>query len=290
MLTANPATAYADGDVAAPASGVSWAAIFAGGVTAAAMSILLLIFGAGLGLSSVSPWSGAGVSATTFTVLAAIWLIIVQWVSSLFGGYMAGRLRTKWVNLHTDEVFFRDTAHGFLAWALGLLIVAAVLASATTATISGAGRAAATVASGAAANSYYVDLLFRQNINPNGTSALPDDAANAQVTGLPDSEIRAEAATILAQGATGAGVSPTDSAYLGQLVSARTGLAPADAQARVNDVLNREQAAITATKQAADAARKASALAAIYTFISLLIGAFIASVAGAIGGRLRDNY
>jgi hypothetical protein len=269
---------------------VSWAAIFAGGVTAAAMSILLLIFGAGLGLSSVSPWAGAGVSVTTFTVLAAIWLIIVQWVSSLFGGYMAGRLRTKWVNVHTDEVFFRDTAHGFLAWALGTLIAAAVLTSATTATISGAGRAAATVASGAAQNTYYVDLLFRQNINPNGTSALPDDAAAAQVTGLPDSEMRAEAATILAQGANGTGVSPTDSAYLAQLVSARTGLAPADAQARVTDVLNREQAAINDAKQAADKARKASALAAIYTFISLLIGAFIASVAGAIGGRLRDNY
>jgi hypothetical protein len=289
MLTSNP-TAYADGDVAAPASGVSWAAIFAGGVTAAAMSILLLIFGAGLGLSSVSPWAGAGVSVTTFTVLAAIWLIIVQWVSSLFGGYMAGRLRTKWVNVHTDEVFFRDTAHGFLAWALGTLIVAAVLASATTSTISGASRAVATAASGAGQNTYYVDLLFRQNINPNGTSALPDDAAAAQVTGLPDSEMRAEAATILAQGATVTGVSPTDSAYLAQLVSARTGLAPADAQARVTDVLNREQAAITSAKQAADSARKASALAAIYTFISLLIGAFIASVAGAIGGRLRDNY
>jgi hypothetical protein len=233
MLTSNP-TAYADGDVAAPASGVSWAA--------------------------------------------------------LFGGYMAGRLRTKWVNVHTDEVFFRDTAHGFLAWALGTLIVAAVLASATTSTISGASRAVATAASGAGQNTYYVDLLFRQNINPNGTSALPDDAAAAQVTGLPDSEMRAEAATILAQGATVTGVSPTDSAYLAQLVSARTGLAPADAQARVTDVLNREQAAITSAKQAADSARKASALAAIYTFISLLIGAFIASVAGAIGGRLRDNY
>jgi len=291
MLTTNPAaTAFADGDAAAPTSGVSWAAIFAGGVTAAAMSILLLIFGAGLGLSSVSPWTGAGVSVTTFTVLAAIWLIIVQWVSSLFGGYMAGRLRTKWLNVHTDEVFFRDTAHGFLAWALGLLIVTAVLAAATTATIGGASRAAATLASDAGQNTYYVDLLFRQNVNPSGTSATPDAASQAQVTGLPDSEMRAEAATILAQGVTGTGVSPTDSAYLAQLVSARTGLAPADAQARVTDVLNQEQAAITKAKQVADATRKASALAAIYTFISLLIGAFIASVAGAIGGRLRDNY
>jgi hypothetical protein len=294
MLTTNPAgAAYADGDIpaaTAPASGVSWAAVIAGGVTAAAISIILLLFGVGLGLSSVSPWAGNGVSATTFTVLAAIWLIIVQWVSALFGGYMAGRLRTKWVNVHTDEVFFRDTAHGFLAWALGTLIVVGVLTSATTAAINGGGHAAAALASGATQNSYYVDLLFRQNVNPNGTSALPDDSANAQVTGLSDQEMRAEAATILAQGATGAGVSQTDSAYLAQLVSSRTGLAPADAQARVNDVLAQEQAAITKAKQVADSARKASALAAIYTFISLLIGAFIASVAGAIGGRLRDAY
>jgi len=291
MLTTNPAgAAYADGDIAAPASGVSWAAVIAGGVTAAAISIILLLFGVGLGLSSVSPWAGNGVSATTFTVLAAIWLIIVQWVSALFGGYMAGRLRTKWVGVHTDEVFFRDTAHGFLAWALGTLIVVGVLTSTTTSAINGGGRAAAMLAAGATQNTYYVDLLFRQNVNPNGNSALPDDSANAQVTGMSEQEMHAEAATILAQGATGAGVSQTDSAYLAQLVSARTGLAPADAQARVNDVLAQEQAAITKTKQVADAARKASAMAAIYTFISLLIGAFIASVAGAIGGRLRDAY
>ena len=110
-------------DISSTQSGVSWSAVFAGGVTAAAISIILVLFGTGLGLASVSPWAGAGVSATTFTVLAAIWLIIVQWVSAMFGGYMAGRLRTKWVAVHTDEVFFRDTAHGFLAWALGTLIV-----------------------------------------------------------------------------------------------------------------------------------------------------------------------
>jgi hypothetical protein len=294
MLITNPAaTEYVPGDLpdaASSASGVSWAAIFAGGVSAAAISIILLLFGAGLGLSSVSPWAGSGVSATTFTVLAAIWLIVVQWVSSLFGGYMAGRLRTKWVAVHTDEVFFRDTAHGFLAWALGTLIVVGVLTSATTATINGGGRAAATIATATSQNGYFADLLFRQNINPNGTSVLPDNASAAQVTGLSDQDMRAEAATILAQGATGNGVSPTDSAYLAQLVSARTGLAPADAQARVQNVLDQEQAAITKVKQAADATRKASAAAAIYTFISLLIGAFIASVAGAIGGRLRDTY
>jgi hypothetical protein len=278
------------------ASGVSWAAVFAGGIAAAAISIILLLFGAGLGLSSVSPWPHAGVSATTFTVLAAIWLIIVQWVASIFGGYMAGRLRTKWVGVHTDEVFFRDTAHGFLAWALGTLIVAGLLATATTAGVSTGTQAAAAMAEHGTQTNYFVDELFRENANPNATTAgsggslLGNPPPAPAATGLSDQDLHAQAATILAEGAANGGVSTTDATYLAQLVSQQTGLAPADAQARVQDVLNQEQAAITQAKQAADAARKASAAAAIYTFISLLIGAFIASVAGAIGGRLRDTY
>jgi hypothetical protein len=281
--------------VSSSASGVSWAAVFAGGITAAAISIILLLFGAGLGLSSVSPWPHSGVSATTFTVLAAIWLIIVQWVASIFGGYMAGRLRTKWVGVHTDEVFFRDTAHGFLAWALGTLIVAGLLAMATTASVGTGTQAAAAMAANGTQTNYFVDELFRQNANPNapasnGGSLLGNPPPAPGTPGMSEQDVHAQAATILAEGAANGGVSTTDTTYLAQLVSQQTGLAPADAQARVQDVLNQEQAAITKLKQTADAARKASAAAAIYTFISLLIGAFIASVAGAIGGRLRDNY
>ncbi len=278
-------------DALSTASAVSWAAVFAGGVTAAAISVILLILGTGLGLASVSPWAGNGVSATTFTVLAAIWLIIVQWVSSAFGGYIAGRLRTKWTGLHTDEVFFRDTAHGFLAWALATLIAVGVISSMTGAGLGTGVKAATTVASNTSSNRYYVDMLFRQNINPNGTAAAPAAGSAAMVTGLSDQETRSEAATILAEGAANDGNIPAaDNAYLTQLVSARTGMAPADAQTRVNDVLNQEQAAAVKAKQVADATRKATSGAMIYTFISMLIGAFIASVAGAIGGRLRDTY
>jgi hypothetical protein len=277
----------------ASTSGVSWPAVFAGGVTAAAVSVILLLFGAGLGLSSVSPWPHDGVSATTFTVLAAIWLIVVQWVASIFGGYMAGRLRTKWVGVHTDEVFFRDTAHGFLAWALGTLIVAGLLAFAAAGAAGTGTQAAATLSANTSQTSYFVDELFRENANPNaavsGGSAIASPAAS-DVTGLSDQQDRSQAATILAEGMTNGGVSQADTAYLTRIVSGRTGLAPADAQTRVQDVLNQENASITKAKQVADATRKASAMAAIYTFISLLIGAFIASVAGAIGGRLRDTY
>jgi hypothetical protein len=307
MLTTNPAgTAYVTDDLAggvvdSSASGVSWAAIFAGGVTASAVSVILLIFGTGLGLYSVSPWAGSGVSAPTFTVLAAIWLVVVQWVSSGFGGYMAGRLRTKWTGVHTDEVFFRDTAHGFLAWALATIIAVGVLSSATTSAVSGGAHLGAAVMANAAntsSNNYYVDELFRQTVNPaaaapNGTSVVAptdDNGSAAMVTGLSDQETRSQASVILAQDAATGTVSSADNAYLVQLVSSRTGLSPTDAQTRVNDVLAQEQAAAAKTKQIADAARKASASAMVFTFVSLLIGAFIASVSGAIGGRLRDNY
>lgn len=267
-------------------SGISWAAIIAGAVAAAAISVMLLIFGAGLGLSSVSPWPHAGISATTFTVLAAIWLVVVQWISSAFGGYIAGRLRSKWVGLHTDEVFFRDTAHGFLAWGLATLVVAGLLALASNSAANTGAQLAANGQLTGSANNYYVDLLFRQIAAP-----AANNGSAAMVTGLDDREIRTQAATILAEGAANGGnIPPEDNAYLVQLVSGRTGLSPADAQRRVNTVIARERAAIVKTRRIANAARKASAEAAIYTFVSLLIGAFIASVAGAIGGRLRDRY
>src|SRR5690606_20270582 len=134
-----------------------------------------------LGLTMVSPWSYDGASVTTFAASTAIWLVIVQWLSSGLGGYLTGRLRTKWVGIHTDETFFRDTAHGFLAWALATLLVVFVLGSALTGAIGTGVQAASTVVSGAAmgassgaaanagegsasgATSYFVDTLFRPN-------------------------------------------------------------------------------------------------------------------------------
>ncbi len=269
------------------ASGVSWPAIFAGAVAATAVSVMLLIFGAGLGLSSVSPWPHNGVSVTTFTVLAAIWLVIVQWVSSALGGYIAGRLRTKWTAVHTDEVFFRDTAHGFLAWGLATVLVAGLLTLGSGTAVSTGAQLAANTVSSSASDNYYVNELFRQDVT---TPAVANNGSAAMVTGLSDNDVRAQASVILAQTAVSGSVAPADNAYLTQLVSGRTGLAPADAQTRVNQVLAQQQADMVKAKQVADAARKTSAKAAIFTFVSLLIGAFIASVAGAIGGRLRDAY
>jgi len=154
-----PASVIADAQ-----SAVSWAAIAAGAVGAAALTLVLVAFGAGLGLSAVSPWSNSGVSAGTFAVGTGIYLVIIAVMSSAVGGYIAGRLRTKWVGIHSNEVFFRDTAHGLLAWALATMISATALASTTAylanGALAGAGAAAAQTAQSNPAD-IFVDKLLR---------------------------------------------------------------------------------------------------------------------------------
>ncbi len=273
-------------------SGTSWGAIIAGAVTASALTVALALCGAGFGLGIISPWDHAASTAVKFTINAAIWLIIVQWVSSAFGGYMAGRLRTKWTDLHTDEMFFRDTAHGFLAWGLATLIVFGIFAAATSSLVSDSAKLAGPAAADIAAHNYDLDLLFRQPVSLGGNAAnnTGSNAAAAMVTGMTDAETRAEASTILTEDAGPAGASEADKAYLVQLVSARLSLAPADAQIRVDAVLARQAAAFAKAQKLADDIRKASSAAALYTFLSLLVGAFIASVAGALGGHFRQQY
>ena len=255
-------------------SGVSWPAIIAGTVVAAASSLILLALGSGLGLSSVSPWSGSGASATTFTVMAAIWLIVVQWVASGLGGYLTGRLRSKWVSTHTHEVFFRDTAHGLIMWALAAVLGVLLLASAVASALDTGVRAAGSASSGAVnaaasgANPYDIDTLFR--------SSHPDANGPATNTSM-------EATRILGHALTAGQMPAADRTYLAQLVAARSGLSQEEAQQRVD--------AVTAqARQAADTARKAGAMASIYIALSMLVGAFIAGVAAAMGGRVRDTH
>jgi hypothetical protein len=107
-------------------SAVSWSAVTAGTVAAIALTLTLLTLGSAFGLGSVSPWPGAGAKPTNFTIGAGIWLVVTQWLSAAMGGYLAGRLRVRWHGLHTDEVMFRDTAHGLLTWATGTVIMAMV--------------------------------------------------------------------------------------------------------------------------------------------------------------------
>jgi hypothetical protein len=277
---------------AAPSeSAVSWAAVIAGAFVAAAMTLILVMLGSGVGLAVASPWSGQGASATGIGVGAAIWLIVVQWISFAVGAYVAGRLRTKWVGLHTDEVFFRDTAHGLLVWALATVVGAVILtsaltsvassgASALTSALSGAaqgasqGAAQADQRAGGGIDAYFVDTLFRA---PAGAAAQPSAA-----------DARAEATRILARTVTSGTLSEGDKAALADLVAARTGIARPDAERRIDTAVAAVKDAATKAKAAADTARKAAASTAIVTFLSLLVGAFIACVAGALGGHARD--
>ncbi|HEX2669097.1 MAG TPA: hypothetical protein VHP13_12050 [Gammaproteobacteria bacterium] len=287
----------------ATASAVSWGSIFAGAAAAAGLSLILLFVGAGLGLSSVSPWSHSGVSGTTFGVSAILWLSFTQLAASAVGGYLAGRLRTKWTRVHSHEVFFRDTAHGLLAWCVATLAAATLLSSTIAAVVNSGVQAGATVAGGAATaavsaagaaatnndrsggnpTGYFVDRLFRSTGAPGAT------AAPANVS---DSEAAAEATRIFASSVGDVGMTADDTHYLGQLVAQRTGLSQEEAERRVSDTYAALKAKVGAAenqaKEAADKARKASAYAALWFAVALFIGAFVASFSATFGGRLRD--
>lgn len=187
---------------------------------------------------------------------------------------LAGVSPTKWVGTHTHEVFFRDTAHGFLTWAVATVIGAFVLASAASSIVGGGVRAGATVAAGAAqgaANSaqsgvaqigaYDVDRVFR--------STRPDVNAST-------ADARAETTRIMAKGLANGDVPPADRTYLAELVAERTGVSQADAETRVDDLISQAKAAEAKARQAADSARKAASAFSIFTALSMLIGAFIA--------------
>src|SRR5450432_2160071 len=145
---------------------VSWAAIAAGAIAAAALTLVLLAFGAGMGFSAVSPWGNSGVSVSTFQIGTGLYLIVVAMLASAIGGYIAGRLRTRWVGVHSHEVFFRDTAHGFLAWGFATVLSAAFLTAAASNIAGGASTASVSAIQSAGSGGptdYYVDLLLRSN-------------------------------------------------------------------------------------------------------------------------------
>lgn len=260
---------------------ISWGAVIAGGMAAAAVTLLLLAFGVGIGLSVVSPWANEGVSATTFHVGSGVFMVAVAMLASTVGGLIAGRMRARWVRTHRDEVFFRDTAHGFLAWAFATLLSAAALGTATTSILSSA-SVGLIPATGAAAVSTsqspvvegYIDQLFR----------IPAGAQPAQAQQPSDIQTsRAEVGRIFVRGLSrGAEMSAADRSYLAQVVSARTGMPQADAERRVNEV-------VTQAKQATDEARKAAAKLSLWLAAAMLAGAFAASLAATEGGVFRDE-
>ena len=316
-----------DGDDSV-ASGVSWGAILAGAFAAAALSFILVILGFGLGFSSVSPWSGSGLSAQTIGWSTVAWITFTQIAASAIGGYMAGRLRVKWASVHTDEVYFRDTAHGFLAWAVASLATAALLSTAIGSVISGGAKVAgsagaavvatgATAAAGGAAamdvntnpgmadnvSGYFIDTLFRAPATgaagtQTGAPASADAAPVAPLAAAADSPPlapaqRNEVTRIFANALRTGALPAADKTYVAQVIAKRSGISQADAEKRVDDTFAAYKKAIddaaTKAKEAADTARKAAAYGSLWMFVALLCGAFIASLAATFGGRLRDR-
>ena len=313
------------------ASAVSWAAIFAGAAAAAALSLILLMLGVGLGLSSVSPWARDGISAAALGLSGIAWITFTQLVASGMGGYLAGRLRTRWLAVHGDEVHFRDTAHGFLAWAIASLATAALLTSAIGSIVAGGVQLAAPAVGAAAATTgvagsgltaakpgaddtqlgYFVDSLFRKEISNTASASTTPTATTAGTTSstsasnpsapagtndvglqVPAAATAAEIGRIFVTSISQPTLAQNDTQYIGQIVAQRTGLSQADAEKRVTDTYGRMQAkmqeAKTAAQQTADQARKAAAKGSLWLFISLLAGAFVASLAATWGGRHRD--
>jgi hypothetical protein len=273
-------------------SAVSWGAVIGGAFAMGSLSVVLIALGSGLGLASVSPWPYASASLTKVTAITIIWLIVAQWLSAGVGGYLTGRLRTAWTGVHPHETYFRDSANGFVTWAVATVLVALLLSSGLASTIGGAARSAATVIGGAAQGAtqgmaqtsgtaspgnpsgYFVDTMFRAD-TPN--------------TNASDQDAKSETGRIMAKSLRDGNLSAPDKTYLAKLVAARTGLSQADAEKRVDDVYAQAKDAEAKAKQAADEARKAGAQLAIFTALSMMIGAFIAAAAAAMGGAHRDE-
>ncbi len=289
-------------------SAVAWGAVLAGAAAAGALSLILAFLGFGLGMSAISPWAGDGVSATTLGVSSIVWITLTQIAAASVGGYLAGRLRTRWADVQRDEVYFRDTAHGLLAWAVATLVVATCLGM-TIGRIGKAGaelgaQAVATTAGAAVATGatlsrdgedgsmgYVIDGLLRQ---PATAPATPDPANPDAATGSADANRnagpgrRAEVARIFANAARTGALPDTDTQYLAQMIAQRTGVTTAEAEAQVRRAQAQLQQAATEAKEAADKARKAAAYASLWLFIALLGGAFFASLSATFGGRQRD--
>jgi hypothetical protein len=272
--------------------GICWASVLAGAVASIAVAFALMILEASFGLAISSPWANHGLSAAAVSVNMIIAMIIVQWLSAAIGGYLAGRLRGRWHGTHTDEVFFRDTAHGFITFCVAFLVMVTLLGSAVSAVVGGGAKAGGMMAAGAAAGAaemrgpggphgemmdpmgYTIDTMFR---------------SDKPTTDVNNPESRAEVARIMGTAAKDGSISAEDRTYLGSVIAARTGVSQAEGEARVDRAVTNINDAKAKAKDAADKARKAAATLSLFTFLSLAIGAFISAVAGAMGGRCRDE-
>ena len=255
---------------------VSWSAAIAGAVTAVAIGFILLALGSGIGLALASPYA-ASPSVTTMTVGGAVWLVLTHSLAFAAGGFVAGRLRLHASGSASEETRFRDGANGLIAWGIGVLLIAFLVAGASTASLLAGARAGTTAITEVARETssdqlgYFVDTLLR---TPQGRQTATTEQDRAQVLRILGAAVR------------NGRLADEDRSYLAGLVAARSGITQDQAQARVDDIINRARESL---KNAADTARKAAEFLAFWTFLSLLFGAVAATLAGMLGGELRDE-
>ena len=246
---------------------IHWGPVIAGAIAAAALSFVLLTFGTALGLALATPSPTWRDASTALWLLTGLFLILTALASFALGGYLAGRLRTRWSAATPDEVEFRDGTQGLLVWALAVLITALIVAGSAAGVLSRAAPAAASPATTSAEPllSYEIDRLFRSERR----------TADGDMTSA-----RAEAGRILL--AASRDLTADDRAYLIRLTAARTGLSPADAERRVGEVLDR-------SRQSIRNARRNTVILGFMTAAALLLGAAAAWFGAALGGRHRDG-
>lgn len=267
-----------------PVGFVEWGAIVAGALAAVAISFVLYSFGSAIGLSLVSPWPNSGLPAKLVAAIATFWAMVSQIGSFLVGGYIAGRMRSRWSDAPAHEVEFRDGLHGLLVWALGVVIGAALLIATAATLVRGGAELGARVAGAAPSTAtpdplgYYADVLLRQR--PTSPGAAPPPAPPAVA------ESREEVLRVLQRSLVAGKVSDADKSHLALVVSQRSGLPPPEAQKRVDDTLAE---ASRVTREAAETARRGAILAGLVTAISLLVALAAAWWGAQRGGEHRDK-
>jgi hypothetical protein len=291
MTHVGPAPASSSAASTPGASFVEWGAVLAGAALAAAITFVLLTFGAAIGLSATSPWPNSGVSAKVIASLAVFWAMAAQIGAFMVGGYVAGRMRSRWHETG-HEAEFRDGLHGGLVWAVGVVIGAALFLSAAGAAAKTgaelAGRtAASTIASTNDPMDAVLDTMLRPMVAQAGAPTSPAAAASPATTSprsraAGGDENRAEMSRVLAGSVVKGSLSPADRAYLAQLVSQRAGISQQEAERRLDEAFN-------AARQAADKARRAAILTGFVTAASLVLSLGAAWWAAMRGGHHRDN-
>jgi hypothetical protein len=226
-----------------------------------------MAFASAIGLMIVSPSPTWRDTSVWLAILSGFWIIVVTAGAYALGGYLAGRVRSTW-RASNDEVEFRDGAHGLLVWALGVVISIALL-WATAATYTAANSATQPPRESAGAPSflaYELDRLFR---------------SDRRAEPAPQ-ELRAEASRLIMKGVGRQDMPSDDRAHLVRLTSAQTGLAQADAQQRVVQVL-------AEARNSAAQARRAAVILGFATAAALAAAAAAAWFAAGEGGKHRDG-